>query len=115
MRRIYVAGAYSAPDVVAALDNIRRGIRLATEVLLAGYAPFCPWLDCQYQLMLKDGERLTVDDYYNYSLAWLEASDAVIIVPERLEQSEGTLRELIRARELGLPVYSSMEELRNGL
>lgn len=79
--RIYVAGAYSADNVIAVLDNMRKGMRLATEVFLAGYAPFSPWMDYHYQLMLWDGEHLSVNDYYDYSISWLAVSDAMILVP----------------------------------
>ena len=110
MKRIYIAGAYSADNVVTVLDNMRRGMRKATEVLLAGYSPFCPWLDFHFQLMLHDGEVLTVKDYYAYSMAWLEASHAVLVLPNS-EHSKGTQAELVRARELGLPIVSSIVEL----
>jgi hypothetical protein len=110
MKRVYVAGAYSADNVVSVLDNMRRGMRVSTEVLLAGYAPFCPWLDYHFQLMLREGETLTVRDYYQYSLAWLEASDAVLVLPDS-ENSKGTQAEIARARELNIPVYYNLDDL----
>ena len=111
MKRVYVMGAYSADNVIGVLDNIREGMRLATEVLLAGYAPFVPWFDFHFQLMLREGERLTVNDYYEYSLAWLEVSEAGILVPG-WENSKGTLKEIERAKQLGIPVFHSLQELR---
>lgn len=110
-KRIYVAGAYSADNAMAVLDNMRRGIRLSTLVVLAGYAPFSPWLDYNFQLQLRGDERLTIDDYYDYSMAWLEASDAVLVAVES-ENSRGTAREIRRAIELGIPVYYSLKELK---
>lgn len=110
-KRIYVAGAYSADNAMAVLDNMRRGIRLSTLVVLAGYAPFSPWLDYNFQLQLRGDERLTLDDYYDYSMAWLEASDAVLVAVES-ENSRGTAREIRRAIELGIPVYYSLKELK---
>ena len=110
MKRVYVAGAYSADNVITILDNMRRGMRLGTEVLLAGYAPFVPWFDYQFQLMLREGESLTVRDYYDYSMAWLEASDCVLVVPKS-ENSKGTQAEIKRATELEIPVYHSLDEL----
>lgn len=110
-KRIYVAGAYSADNVLDVLNNIRKGQRIAVEVLLAGFAPFCPWLDHQFQFMLRDNETLTVQNYYDYSMAWLEVSDAVLLVPG-WETSKGTRQEIKRADELCIPVFTSPEDLR---
>jgi hypothetical protein len=114
MKRIYVAGSYSADNVTTVLDNMRNGMRASVEVLLAGFSPFCPWLDYHFQLMLRDGETLTVEDYYNYSMAWLEVSDAILVLPNH-HQSKGTLAEIARAKELGIPIFYSLEELKKGI
>lgn len=111
MKRVYVAGAYSADNVIKVLDNMRLGMRASTEVMLAGFSPFCPWLDYQFQLMLREGERLSVQDYYNYSMAWLEASEAVLVLPG-WENSKGTLAEIAWAKELSIPIYYSLEDLK---
>jgi len=105
-----VAGSYGAPNVLEVLNNMRRGMRRSTEVLLAGYAPFCPWLDYQFTLMLREDENITLEQYYNYSMAWLEVSDAVLVMPNS-EKSKGTQAEIKRAYEIGIPVFYSMEEL----
>ena len=110
MKRVYVAGAFSADNVLTVLDNMRRGMRLGTEVLLAGYAPFVPWFDYHFQLMLKEGESLKVQDFYDYSMAWLEASDCVLLVPG-YENSKGTNAEIKRANKLGIPVYYNLLDL----
>jgi len=112
MKRVYVAGAYSSDNVTDILNNMRRGVRASTEVLLAGFAPYSPWLDYHYQLMLRDGETLTVQQYYDYSMAWLEASDFVLVLPNS-EHSKGVKAELARAKELGIPVFQTVEELRS--
>lgn len=110
MKRVYVAGPYSADNVIKVLENIREGINMAKDVFLAGFAPFCPWLDFHYTLMLQPGEKLTVEHYYQYSLAWLEVSDAVLLLPN-WEQSRGTLAEIDRARALGIPIYYTLESM----
>ena len=114
MKRVYVAGAYSANNVIAVLDNMRLGMRASVEVFLAGYAPFSPWLDYQFTLMLRDNEKLVVKDYYEYSLAWLDASMAVLVLPG-YENSVGTQNEIKRANELKIPVFYSLEELKDAI
>jgi hypothetical protein len=107
IKRVYVAGAYSADDVLKVFGNMRKGIDAAVEVLKKGYAPFCPWLDYQFNLV---AEGITLQEFYNYTLAWLEASDAVLVVPG-WENSFGTKNEIARAKELGIPVFYSVEEM----
>ena len=109
MKRIYVAGPYSANNVMDVLRNIRYGIETSTKVLLAGFAPFCPWLD--YHFVLSDhSEKLIVKDFYDYSLAWLEVSDAMLVL-WGWEKSKGTLTEMERAKELNIPIYYTFGDL----
>ena len=104
MKRIYIAGSYSADNVIDVLDNIRKGMRAGTECLLKGFSPFVPWFDFHFQLMLRENEKLTVEDYYNYCIVWLEVSDEVWVLPNS-ENSKGTQKEIKKAIELGIPVY----------
>ena len=100
MKRIYVAGAYSADNVITVLNNIAKGQKMCADILADGNAPFCPWLDYQFQLHRQD---LTVKDYYRYSMAWLEVSDEVWVM-RGWEQSKGTIAEIKRAQELNIRV-----------
>ena len=111
MKIVYVAGAYSADNVIGLLDNIRNGQRWGTKVFLKGFAPFCPWNDLHFQLMLREGEVLDVQQYYDYSMAFLERSDIVFVTPN-WEESKGTIAEIARAEELGIPVVYSIEDLK---
>lgn len=110
MKRIYIAGPYSANNIITALDNIREGMRAATEVFLAGYYPFCPWHDMNYQLMLRPGETISLQAYYDYSLAWLEVSDAMLVIGD-YQKSKGTVNEICFAMADGIPVFYSLDEL----
>lgn len=109
--RVYVAGAYSADNVLSVLDNIRNGMRAGTELFLMGFSPFVPWFDFHFQLMLREGETLTVQDYYRYSMEWLDVSGAVLVLPNS-ENSKGTQAEIKRAGELGIPVFYSLEDFK---
>jgi hypothetical protein len=111
MLRVYVAGAYSSPNYIDVLNNMRKGMRAATEILLAGFAPFTPWLDYHYQLQLREGEFLNVTNYYEYSLAWLDVSD-IMFVLDGWENSQGTITEIQRANKLNIPIiYGNMDAL----
>lgn len=101
MKCIYVAGAYSAPNILQCFANIKRGIEVSHTILKMGYAPFCPWLDFQYMLMFGD---MKIDEFYNYTLAWLEKSDAMLLVPG-YGDSVGTAGEIARAREINIPIF----------
>jgi hypothetical protein len=107
MLRVYVAGAYSSDNVIGVLRNMRNGLALAVGVMRAGFAPFAPWLDFQYGLI---GE-FTVKEYQAASIAWLEVCDAMIVQPVGAETSNGTIREIARAQELGIPVFYSLDTL----
>ena len=56
MKRVYVAGPYSANNIIDCLENMRKGMRAGVEVFLAGYAPWVPWHDFHHQLMFRDGD-----------------------------------------------------------
>lgn len=111
MKRVYVAGAYNADNVMKVLDNMREGMRWSTKVMLLGHAPFCPWADFHFQLMLREGEELTLQNYYEYSLAWLRCSDIVFVTPG-WERSKGTLAEINEAKRLDIKVIYDIEELK---
>lgn len=110
MIRCYVAGAYSGSNVLDVLNNIRNGLRWSTKVVLDGMAPFVPWFDFHFQLMLRENENLTVQDYYNYSMAWLTVSDVVFVTPG-WESSNGTKKEIEVANSLNIPVIYDYKEL----
>lgn len=109
MKRIYIAGPYSADNVMDVLRNIREGIDASYQILKAGFAPFCPWLDYHYVLADKEN-KLTLEDFYNYSLAWLKVSDAILFI-EDWRNSKGCLTEKLFAQKNGIPDFYSIESL----
>jgi hypothetical protein len=110
MKKVYVAGPYSAPNVIQVLENIRKGQRAATEMLLKGHSVFCPWADHQLFLQLRGDEKISLDHIRNHSMAWLEVSDLVYVL-KGWQSSQGTLAEIYRAQELGIPVEYEQETL----
>jgi hypothetical protein len=50
-----------------------------------------------------------IDYWYQYDLEWLEVCDALFRLPG---ESHGADKEAERAKELGIPVFTSISELR---
>jgi len=111
MTRIYMAGAYSGSNILQIFRNMQIGIAESTEILKAGMAPFCPWLD--YQFFLHPGCNIDLETIRKYSIAWMEVSAAVKVVdnPANID-SKGLAEELEKARELGIPAFYRMDELK---
>lgn len=116
IKRVYCAGAITPypteHPVLGFLGNIKRGIRTSLEVLLAGYVPFSPFLDYQYWFFLRDSENITEKMIKDLSMAWLEVSDAVLVLP-KYRKSGGTKAEIERAKELKIPVFYNLEDLQD--
>lgn len=104
--RIYTAGAISSDNVVGFIENISTGIEIASRLINQGYNVFCSHLDYQYGFFRK----LTVEEYQRNSMAWLEVSDVVLVLPNS-ENSKGTQAEIKRATELGIPVIYKIKDL----
>jgi len=109
-KRVYVAGAYGATNVLEVLANISRGIQMGMQVWKAGFAPYIPWLDFTLHVANPCPESTTMDECYEWSMAFLEVCDAVLVVPG-WEESQGTMREIARACELSIPVFYSLKDL----
>jgi len=109
--KVYVAGPYSSDNVLGVLSNIRKGNHVAYQLLQLGFAPFSPWLDHLFVLMDHNND-LTVEDFYEYSMEWLRASD-VVFVQGDWSKSKGTKDEIAEAEELGIPVFFDLTKLVN--
>jgi nucleoside 2-deoxyribosyltransferase len=111
MKKVYIAGPISASDIITVLGNLRRGIKLGKKVIKAGFAVFTPHLDFHLELMVDEGEAdITVKEYKEHSMAWLEVSDAVLLLPG-WQHSNGTMAEIDRAWELNIPVFAHFNAL----
>ncbi len=109
MKRIYVAGKYSADNVVEILQNIGKGQHICSELFGLGYAPFCPWHDHLYAIDLCY-DSLTKKQFYDFSIAWLEVSDAVYVI-SGAGDGTGVDAEIEIAENLGIPIFSTLFDL----
>ena len=111
MIRVYVAGALSGKELDY-LENCRLMMEMGYKLFRSGlYAPFVPAFDMHFALMKRIGDLpIAVKEYYDYSMAWLEASQALLVLPN-WENSKGTILEIARAKELNIPVFYSYEDM----
>ena len=108
--RVYVAGPYSADNVLGVLRNISKGEWCCAELFAGGFAPFCPWHDASYAKWDAYGGSLEVQDFKDLSFAWLEVSEAVFLI-DGWEKSEGVKAEIAFAEAHGIPVFSDYDKL----
>lgn len=125
--RVYVAGAISADTIIKGLENLNRGMRIATELLLEGYAPYSPFFDFHFSFIqrMDAGERVSVQDYYessamfidNCHVLYIEATDikATDHIQVRSgtdwQDSVGTINEIKRAQAHKVPVVIGGRDL----
>jgi len=113
-KRIYVAGPYSCEGrckpLGVDLQHMRQGLKVCAKLMATGYAPFCPWLDYLYHFVAADDLIPSKLDYYDYSMAFLEVCDAVLVIDVR-PNSTGVLAEIQRAESLGIPVFYRLSDL----
>lgn len=116
IKRVYIAGLLTPRGIKSANPaieynfNCRDMVRWGLKVLFAGFDPFVPALDREFFLQLREDESITEPMIKRYSKSWLEVCDAVVLTPG-WQKSPGTLVEIKRAEELGIPVFKSLDEL----
>ena len=109
MKRVYVAGAYSADNVIDVLKNIGRGESYAATIFSLGFAPFSPWSDKDF-IIKRWQDDFSIKEFYDYSVVWLMVSEIMFLVPG-YKDSAGTMAEMVIAREMGIPIVETFDEL----
>jgi hypothetical protein len=113
-QRIYIAGPMNPRNgggAIEYLNNCNRMIDAARKLIKLGFAPFCPAVDMLYYLGGPIDESPTPDEIKAYSLDWLPACEAMLLMPG-WQESSGVLAEIDASDKLGpLPIFTEIEKL----
>lgn len=105
--RIFISSPYSNGDTSTEAErvaNVHRSIDTAEQLVALGHVPFLPLLSHYWQ------EKFAHDHAFwmKWCLQWLSVCDAIL----RLDgTSIGASIEERAAREVGIPVYYSVEDI----
>ncbi len=106
--RIYIAGPYRA-DTSSEVDaNINRARDAMAALLRMGHTPFCP--HAHTARFERDYPDIADEVYLEQDLRWLHHCDAVLRLPG-WETSAGTRAELDAAYDMGMMIYTSIDEV----
>ena len=118
IHRVYVIGPltpknyHSIHPAIDYLANITVYTRWCIKLFMAGFDPFNASSDLLMFLLLdiQGGERITEQMIKRYSKSWMSVSDALLLTPG-WRRSTGCKAEVKRAKELGIPVFNSIQEI----
>lgn len=105
---IYVAGPYRAATRDAIARNIDAARSIGISAAAIGWFPVIPHANTAH--MELDLPDLGDDFWLRGTMEMMERCDAVVLVPG-WENSAGTRGEIIRAEELGIPIFRSLDAL----
>ncbi len=100
--KIYISGPLTSSGNVN--QNIDRAIKAARQLIEAGFAPLVPHLS----FCVDPGGDYAREVWMQVDLAWLEAADAVLLLPG---ESVGADIEVKYAREFRIRVFTSVAAL----
>ncbi|PWK30896.1 DUF1937 family protein [Pseudomonas sp. OV226] len=104
---IYVAGPYRAATRELIAENIAVARSVAVSTARLGWFPICPHTNtAHFDDDLPDQDQFFLDG----TMALMERCDAVVLI-NGWRYSAGTLGEVHRARELGIPIFACLEDL----
>ena len=120
IQRVYVIGPltpknyHSSHPAIDYLANIAVYTKSCIALLLAGFDPFNASSDLLMFLLLdiQGGERITEPMIKRYSKSWMAVSDALLLTPG-WKRSVGCQAEVKRAKELGIPIFDSIQAIVN--
>jgi hypothetical protein len=101
--RVYIAGPYTKGDVAV---NVRNAILAADAVHALGMQPFIPHMTHFWHMLCPK----PYEEWLAIDMVWLKCCNVVLRLPG---ESSGADKEVRAAEKLGIPVFHSIEELKD--
>ena len=108
MKRVFIAGSYSADSTIKCLKNIGNGERWTDYAFFEGMSPYNPFSDRE-RIIRNPNRNYGVKQFQKATMKWLEVSEEVWVIPNS-EKSKGVKAELEKASELGIPIFDIIVE-----
>jgi hypothetical protein len=107
--KIYIAGPLSADTKEIVFANCQRAVDAGIELMRKGHFPFVPHLSLwtNTRAKVKHDVEFTWEQWMKLDDAFLQCCDALLY----LGSSRGADQELARAKELGLQIFYSVDEV----
>lgn len=107
--KIYVAGPYTADSDEKILDNVHTAIDIGIQLIKMGHVPFIPHLThwVEKRAVRTAQGSIPYEKWLAYDNVWLEYCDAIYVIA----RSPGADKELLRAVEQGMWVYTRMDQV----
>lgn len=106
--RIYIAGPIQGNSLLESFANIDNGEKWQAKVFQLGFSPFPVFSD--YSFLMKVRPVPHIQEVYNYSLTWLAAADAVLLI-DGWNKSRGVKGEISEAERRNIPIFDDIGEL----
>lgn len=101
--RVYIAGPLTTSGRLT--KHIHDAVKVADELWVFGFVPFVPHLVSSSWDVISPK---SYEDWMEYDMAWLAQCDCLLRLPG---ESLGADREVEFARERGIPVFHSIEDV----
>lgn len=101
--KVYIAGPYTKGDPCV---NTNIAVKVGQALWDSGFCPFVPHLTHFWHTMIPNSYEMWMD----YDMEWMRKCDAVLRLPG---VSSGADKEIAEAIELGIPVFTDIEDLRD--
>ena len=106
---IYVAGHYRARTIFGKILNIIKAYIVSIRITRRGYIVFCPHMNTAlFDIFCHHEDKFWLEA----GLEFLSKFDALYLM-EDWYNSSGSVGELIKAESLEMPIYYSLDEIKD--